>query len=123
MKRKNLILSLVCSIVLTIGLVAFTVVSFIVPTNNTANNGPVTDVTDTNTQEKPEDSELPIEPSIDVNEGRNGSAEKPYVIVDVETFNKYLVEKYLDHNNQYIDYTIVDENGDLVYPDLNEGLY
>lgn len=113
MKRKNLILSLICSIALTIGLVAFTVVS-VWPKNdansNDINKDNVSDVTDTQ------------EPTVDVNEGRDGSAENPYIITDAENFLKLVEGSYLDENGEYVDYNAKDEEGNLVYPALSEGL-
>ncbi len=105
MKKRNLILSLICSIALTIGLVTFTIISLIPKGgDNSVDIGNVSDVT------------------TDLNEGRDGSVEYPYIISNVDMLNDLLVGKYLDENGDYIDYTQTDEEGNLVYPELNAGL-
>ena len=111
MKRKNLILSLVCSIVLAIGLITFTIVSLIPNNQNSGDDvkKPVSDITDPDL-------------SKDINEGNDGSEEKPYIIADAKMFNDVFVEKYVDENGNYINYNEIDEKGDLVHPELNAGL-
>jgi len=108
MKKRNLILSLICSIALTIGLVTFTIISIVQANKNNADdvNKPVSDVTDTT----------------DINEGRDGSVENPYLIDSAEKFNELVIGKYLDEEGNYIDYTAVAEDGNLVNPELNAGL-
>lgn len=80
MKRRNLFLSLICSVVLTVALATFTIVG-VVKTNkgqkndNNQSTNVSTNVSDTKT---------------DLNEGRDGSAELPYMIYDVDSFNHYV---------------------------------
>lgn len=115
MKRRNLFLSLICSLILTVALVTVTVVSLVPKKQPGTNDAPVSgNVSDTGNQEQPD---------ITVNEERDGSAEKPYVVYSAETFETFIVDKYLDEEGNYIDYTQVDEEGNLVYPELNAGLY
>lgn len=120
MKRKNLFLSLICSLILTIALVTVTVLSVLPKKDSDAGKGtPSTNVSDTgntgdNTQTKPD---------VTVNEDRDGSAEKPYVVYDAETFETFVVGKYLDENGKYIDYSATADDGSLLYPELSAGLY
>ncbi len=108
MKRKNLILSLICSIALTIGLVTFTVISLLPKQSGATEGG--SQVSDKTEFEQ-------------TNEERNGTAELPYLIYDAESFETLVVKKYLDENGKYIDYTQKDADGVLAYPELAEGLY
>lgn len=106
MKKRNLILSLVCSIALTIALVVFTVVT-IIPKNGG------------------EDANIKHSSVInvaDINKERDGSDEKPFVIADADSLKQMLVGKYLDNDGNYIDYTQKDAEENLVYPELAEGL-
>ena len=114
MKKRNLFLSLICSVILTIALVTFTVVSLVPKKDNGDQNGPTSgNVSDTGS-----------DVDITINEERDGSLEKPYVIYSADSFKTYVVDKYIDENGEYIDYTKVDEeSGELVYPELNAGLY
>ncbi len=117
MKRRNLFLSLICSIMLAVALVTFTVIS-VVPTKDKSNNKqPSQNVTDTGNTGDTE------EPDILINEGRDGSAELPYVIYSAETFETFVVGKYLDENGNYINYDETNENGEYKYPELRDGLY
>ncbi len=110
MKRKNLILSLVCSIALTIALVTFTIISLVPKTGN-GNGDNLQDVTDT------------TNPSDDINAENDGSAEKPYIISDAASFISLVEGKYLDENGNYIDYTQKDADGAYVNPALAAGLH
>lgn len=113
MKRRNLFLSLICSIILTIALVTVTIIS-VVPKKGGTNGGQTSEqVSDGGTQQ----------PEITINDDRDGSAEKPYVIYSADSFKTFVVDKYLDEDGKYIDYNQVDENGELVYPLLNAGLH
>ena len=103
MKRRNLFLSLICSLILTVALVTVTVINLVPKKNNgTTGSQPSTNVSDPVTDEKPD---------VTVNEDRDGSAEKPYVIYSAETFQTFVVDKYLDEKGEYIDYTKVDGPG------------
>lgn len=113
MKRRNLFLSLICSILMAVALVTFTVIS-VVPkkeNNNNINAGQVSDKTDTDPDE-----------NLTINDENDGSVEKPYIIYSADSFMSYLVGKYTDENGKYIDYTETDDTGALVYPELNAGL-
>lgn len=66
-----------CSIILTVALVAVTVVSVVVPKRN--DNGPVTPSTSVSNRYEPQYDELE-------NENRDGSAESPYVLFDAKSF-------------------------------------
>ena len=65
------------------------------------------------------------EPAVDItiNDDRDGSEEKPYIIYSADAFKAFVVDKYVDENGKYIDYTKVGEDGELVYPLLNAGLH
>ncbi len=121
MKRRNLFLSLICSIMLAVALVTFTVIS-VVPTKEKAGNNQTSqNVSDAGNQG---DENLdPENPDVLINEGRDGSEEKPYVVYSTETFKTFVVDKYLDENGDYIDYNAVNEDGDYLYPNLRDGLY
>lgn len=117
MKRKNLFLSLICSLILTVALVTVTVLSIVPKKNNGAGGNTSSNVSDTgNTGDTQK-------PDVTINEDRDGSAEKPYVIYDAETFETFIVGKYLDENGEYIDYLAEDGEGNLLYPELAAGLY
>ena len=118
MKRKNLFLSLICSIALTIALVTVTVISIVPKKDKGAGNGSTsTNVSDTgNVGDN-------TSPDVTINEDRDGSAEKPYVIYDAETFKAFIVDKYLDENGNYINYLEKDGDGNFLYPELADGLY
>ena len=117
MKRKNLFLSLICSLILTVALVTVTVLSIVPKKDNGAGGNTSSNVSDTGNTG---DSQTP---DVTINEDRDGSAEKPYVIYDAETFETFIVGKYLDENGEYIDYLAEDGEGNLLYPELAEGLY
>lgn len=114
MKRKNLFLSLICSLILTVALVAVSIVT-IVPKKDKDKGGQTSSNVSDNVTDKT--------PDVTVNEDKDGSAEKPYVIYSVETFETFIVDKYVDENGEYIDYTQVDEEGNLLYPELAAGLH
>ena len=121
MKRRNLFLSLICSIMLAVALVTFTVVSVIPAKDKSNKNQTSQNVSDTgNTGDE---NLNPENPDILLNEGRDGSEEKPYIIYSAETFQTYVVDKYLDEEGNYIDYNEVDENDEYKYPELRDGLY
>ena len=113
MKRKNLFLSLICSLILTVALVTVTVIS-LVPKKDSGKGGQTSTNVSTNTG---------TETTPGVNEDKDGSAEKPYVIYSVDSFKTFVVDKYLDENGEYVDYNAVDEEGNLIYPELNAGLH
>ena len=120
MKRRNLFLSLICSIMLAVALVTFTVVSVIPAKDKSNKNQTSQNVSDTgNTGDENLD---PENPDILLNEGRDGSEEKPYIIYSAESFKTYVVDKYLDEEGNYVDYNAVDENGEYKYPELRDGL-
>ncbi len=75
MKKRNLILSLICSIILTITLVSFTIVGVLSPKNTNKPNG---------NQGGNISIEDPVGPQI--NDGRTGGAEDPYYVYDAESF-------------------------------------
>ena len=120
MKRRNLFLSLICSIMLAVALVTFTVIS-VVPTKDKSNKNQtsqnVSDTGNTGDNQKPEN------PDVLINEGRDGSEELPYVIYSAETFETFVVGKYLDENGEYINYNETNEAGEYKYPELRDGLY
>lgn len=84
MKKRNLFLSLMCSIILTIALVAVTIVGVVVPKNN-SNNGPATPSTSVSNRYTPSSGASD-------NEGRDGSEENPYLIYDAQSFIDLLKE-------------------------------
>lgn len=85
MKKRNLFLSLICSIVLTVALVTVTIIS-IVPKKST-NKVPTAGNVSDNTNVSDGNNEEPVVP---VEKFQDGSAEYPYIIKDVETFNRYI---------------------------------
>lgn len=80
MKKRNLFLSLICSVVLTVALVTFTVAG-VVKTNKSQKND---NNQSTNVSTNVSDTKQ------DLNIDRDGSAELPYLIYDVDTFNHYV---------------------------------
>ena len=114
MKRKNLFLSLICSLILTVALVAVSIVT-IIPKKDNGKGGQTSSNVSDNVSDK--------QPDVTINEDKDGSAEKPYVIYSAETFQTFIVDKYVDENGEYIDYTQVDDEGNLVYPELAAGLH
>ncbi len=88
MKKRNLFLSILCSVVLVFLLVGFTIVDVMgkKPDNNNADD-PATNVNDPNTPSDP----TSVDPVI--NEGENkGTEEDPYYIYDAETFINLISE-------------------------------
>lgn len=84
MKKRNLFLSLICSIILTVALVAVTVASVIVPNNGTQRpTGPDSSQTT--------DDPIPNVPA-DINENADGTVENPYYIYSAETFETLINE-------------------------------
>lgn len=110
MKRRNLLLSLICSIVMAVALVTFTIVSVVPKKQNNSNNQTSDVVSDTASED------------VLLNEGRDGSVENPYVIYSVDSFKALLVDKYLDEEGNYIDYNAKDAKGNDLYPELKVGL-
>ncbi len=80
MKRRNLFLSLICSVILTVALATFTIVSVVKPNKKGQNDGNQSTNVSTNVSD----------PRPNLNEERDGSAELPYLIYDVESFNHYV---------------------------------
>ena len=80
MKRRNLFLSLICSVILTVALATFTIVG-VVKSNK---DGQSDDNKSTNVSTSVSDK------TPNLNEDRDGSAELPYLIYDVESFNHYV---------------------------------
>lgn len=110
MKRRNLLLSLICSIVMAVALVTFTIVSVVPKKQNNSNNQTSDVVSDTTSED------------VLLNEGRDGSVENPYVIYSIDSFKALLVDKYLDEEGNYIDYNAKDAKGNDLYPELKAGL-
>lgn len=106
MKKRNLILSLVCSIALTVALVVFTVVT-IVP--------------------KKGSNDVDFKPSSvvdsEINNDRDGSADKPYIIASTDMVQEFLVGKYINQDGEYIDYNEKDTDENYLHPELAEGLH
>lgn len=105
MKKRNLILSLICSIILTIALVSFTVVGAISPRkNNSSNSG--------NNAGNVDIVEQPSTVPADINENADGSEENPYYLYDATSFNTLITEHGTEGANfklyQDIDFADVD---------------
>ncbi len=79
MKRRNLFLSLICSVILTVALATFTIVSVVKSNDKGQNDNQSTNVSTSVSDKTP-----------NLNEGRDGSAELPYLIYDVESFDHYV---------------------------------
>lgn len=93
MKKRNLFLSLICSIILTVALATFTIISVVSPKKDTNTTPPAGNVSDNNQNvsdgtQNPTDKPVVEQPNL--NEGRDGSAEKPYYIYDAESFIEYV---------------------------------
>lgn len=95
MKKRNLFLSLVCSIILTVALVAVTLASVLVPSNRPDNSGNH----DSNVSDRP-GIEEPINPNYPSNDDNDGSEEKPYIIYNAESFMD-LLKKYGDQEKYF----------------------
>ena len=94
MKKRNLFLSLICSIILTVALVTTTIIGVVSPNKksddkNASNVNNSQNVTDKGDQED-EEPETPVVPEQTF---QDGSKEHPYIITDVESFYDY-VGKY-----------------------------
>ena len=120
MKKRKLFLSLICSIILTVALATFTIIS-IVPKKNADNTPNAGNVSENVSQE-----------SVDINADRDGSAEKPYLIASAEDFSKYIgsygyievkpvkvpeMVDSVDEAGNPIKVEKTDENGEVVYID------
>ena len=104
MKRRNLILSLVSSIVLTIALVTVTIVNVVAPKKNDGNT----------------DNSQNVNIVTDINKENDGSKEKPYLIYDAESFTNYVINNGYTEIEQLKDEEgnpVVDEEGNPVYND------
>lgn len=141
MKRKNLILSLVCSILVAVTMISFTVYSLVAPAskNNQDNGGIGSNVSIGGSNVVDPGDEIIIDENI--NELRDGSEELPYVLFSadnyVEMLSEYgsktqakktyvkepvmvddgtgaLVPKY-DENGEQVYQNKVDEEGNLVF--------
>lgn len=131
MKRKNLFLSLISSIVVAIAIVTVTIVSVVSPKSGKNNgNGPIVDninISDVNAK----DAEYELENKLN----RDGSEELPYIIYSVESFNKLLsqygsknrvvrtpvTELVVDENGEAVSQYKRDENGRIVFEDVLDG--
>lgn len=80
MKKRNLFLSLICSIILTVALATFTIVG-VVQGNKSTDDGNNAENVSTNVSDTKKE---------DVNANRDGSKDLPYLIYDVESFNHYV---------------------------------
>lgn len=126
MKRKNLFLSLICSIIVAVSMVGFTVYSFVAPTGNDGkNNGTGSNVSvvgDVDPNDNIVIDEL-------INESRDGSEAAPYVLFTPENFVELLaaygsqkqvkkeavLEPVMVENELGVLVEKVDANGDVVY--------
>lgn len=115
MKRKNLFLSLISSVLVAVAIITVTVVSVVKP-NNKNNGGNVPDVDNINIGTNVGDvdyTEFELENSL----GRDGSEEFPYLIYSVESFNS-LLSTYGSRNNRVVrkavTQEVVDENGETI---------
>lgn len=96
MKKRNLFLSLICSIILTIALATTTILG-VIDKNKKKDDGPTAgnvstdnsgNVSDgTGDGDKEPTPENPVEPEVPV---EDGTAEHPYIITDVESFFDYM---------------------------------
>lgn len=106
MKRKNLFLSLISSILVAVAIVTVTVVSVIKPNNNKNNgNGPDVDNINIGTNVGDVDyTEFELENRLN----RDGSEEFPYIIYSVESFTK-LLSKFGSRNDRVITKAVTEE--------------
>lgn len=141
MKRKNLILSLICSILVAVTMISFTVYSLVAPAskNNQNIGGTGSNVSIGGENVVDPGDEIVIDENI--NELRDGSEELPYVLYNAENFvsmlseygsktqekktfvkepvmvddgNGALVPKF-DENGEQVYQNKVDEDGNLVF--------
>lgn len=110
MKRKSLITTIILSVLLAVAVVAVTVYSVLPRSNKTQGNttNPVSNETE--------------DPAVEENKG-TGTQEDPYIISSADDFFKYVVGSYTDEEGNYVDYNATNEEGELVNPDLNAGLF
>lgn len=99
MKKRNLFLSLICSIVLTVALVTVTIVSIVPKKDNN----------------KPSTPTNPISQVVDIpdNTENDGSAEKPIILYDAESFISYV--KANGATLVPVMEEVVDEEGNVTY--------
>ncbi len=105
MKKRNLFLSLICSIILTVALATFTIVSVVSPKKQPNNGGG--DVSEQVSQTNPQD----------VNANRDGSSEKPYLLYDANSFVTLLqTHGYTEVKPVKVPVMVdaLDENGDVI---------
>lgn len=124
MKRKNLFLSLISSVLVAVAIVTVTICSVIKPKNNTNNNVPI--VTPTGDDSK-NDKDYNL-----INElERNGSEEYPYIIYSVDSYNTLLSKfgaedriitkpktKKVEENGEVKDIIELDENGHMIFEEV-----
>lgn len=90
MKRRNLFLSLISSVLVAVAIITVTIVSVVKPkNNNTNNNGGVnTPAGNINITDDDKKSEYDTENAFN----RDGSKEKPYIVYSAESFNNLVGE-------------------------------
>ena len=134
MKRKNLFLSLISSVIVAVAIVTVTICSVVQPKKNNNNNAPVVDNININTgvDNKPDDEEV-VDPTVQYDLentfNRNGSKEYPYIIYSTENFKSMLTtlggkqrvvtapvtEEITDENGETKTVNKLDENGRLIF--------
>ena len=128
MKRKNLFLSLISSILVAVAIVTVTIVSVIQPKSN--NSGKLPDAGNININ-KPGDESVDNSTLYDFENkfNRNGSAELPYIIYSADNFVSMLSERggvrrlvtrpvtenVVGENGNIITVNKVDENGHVIF--------
>lgn len=113
MKKRNLFLSLICSIILTITLVTFTVIGIVNPQNGNENNNGQ----NAGNVNNPGAEEVVI--PVDINKDADGSAEKPYYIYSVESFDT-LIKAHGAEGAYFELYTDIDFAGVDFIPYFNQ---
>ena len=113
MKKRNLFLSLICSIILTITLVTFTVIGIVNPQGGKGNNGGQ----NAGNVNNPGAEEVVI--PVDINKDADGSAEKPYYLYSAESFDT-LIKEHGAEGAYFELYTDIDFAGVDFIPYFNQ---
>ena len=112
MKRRNLFLSLICSIILTITLVTFTVIGILPNAGKDGNKGQ-----NAGNVNNPGAEEVVI--PVDINKDADGTAEKPYYLYSAETFDT-LIREHGAEGAYFELYTDIDFAGVDFVPYFNQ---
>ena len=149
MKRKNLFLSLISSVLVAVAIVTVTICSVIKPKTNNNDGVPGADNININSGVNDSNKEDEVDPAtqydLENRFNRNGSADYPYIIYSVDNFMSMLstyggkqkiltmpdmeevvgedgekvMVKKLDENGNYIFVPVLNEDGSNIYTDVH----